>query len=244
MIIAICDDDNQELLQISRLVVEYLDCGFVESNFEVRNFGSSIDLLAQLETGKHYDIYILDVIMPNMNGIELAAEIRSRDQVAKIIFLTSTSEFAVDSYSVDAFSYLVKPIHKDRLFSVLDKACRDIRSGLKQYIVVKTQSNLSKVFLHELVYVEVLGRTVYFHQNGRMTLESTTTISQVEASLSVDKHKRFIKPHRSYIINLDHIKHLSQDGLTTTNGILIPVSRNVFRGVKQAYINHSFTVVD
>ncbi|MGE5371906.1 MAG: LytR/AlgR family response regulator transcription factor [Solirubrobacterales bacterium] len=242
MRIAICDDNAQELLQISLLVDEYLSSGFAEGKIEVLRFGSSMDLIDQIESGKHFDLYLLDIVMPIINGIELAAKIRNKDQVAKIIFLTSSSEFAVESYSVDAFYYLVKPIQKDRLFSVLEKASNNMHSGLKQYIVVKTQTSLSKVFLHELVVVEVIGRTVYFHLEGGTTLKSTSTISQVEADLLIDK--RFIKPHRSYIVNLDHIKCLSQDGFTTTSNMFIPVSRNAFKDVKQTYINHSFRAKD
>ncbi len=242
MKIAICDDDKQELLQISGFVDEYLSCGFAEGKLEVSKFGSSIKLLAQIENGKHFAVFLLDVMMPAINGIELAAEIRKKDQVAKIIFLTSSSEFAVESYSVGAFNYLLKPIQKDRLFSVLEKACSDIDSGLKQYISVKAQTGLSKVFFHELIYVEVMGRTVYFHQKDGLTIESTSTISQFEALLLLDK--RFIKPHRSYIVNLDYIKNLSPNGLTTTSELFIPVSRNVFKEVKQAYINYSFQAED
>ncbi len=238
MKIAICDDDKQELFQISELVDEYLSYGLAEDKIEVHSFASSMKLLTQIESGKHFDIFLLDVIMPNINGIELAAEIRSRDQVAKIIFLTSSSEFAVESYSVSAFNYLLKPIQKDQLFSVLEKACNDILSGLKKFIIVKTPSSLSKVFLHELIYVEVIGRNICFHQKSGVTIESISTISQLEAVLLIDK--RFIKPHRSYIVNLDYIKNLSQDGFTTTSDLFIPVSRNVFKEVKQAYINHSF----
>jgi DNA-binding LytR/AlgR family response regulator len=238
MKIAICDDDIQELIHISRLVNEYLSYGFTESKTEVHPFESSMKLLTQVETGIQFDIFLLDVIMPNITGIKLAAEIRKMDQVAKIIFLTSSSEFAVDSYSVGAFNYLLKPIEIEPLFSVLEKACKDILSGLKQYIVVKTPANLSKVFLHELIYVEVTGRTVCFYQKGGIALESTSTIAQVEAILLLDK--RFIKPHRSYIVNLDYIKNLSLEGFTTTSDLFIPVSRNVYKEVKQAYINYSF----
>jgi DNA-binding LytR/AlgR family response regulator len=237
MKIAICDDDNQELLYISRFMEEYMNC-FAEEKMEFCPFASSMDLLAQLESGQYFDVFLLDIVMPKINGIELATEIRKNDQVAKIIFLTSSSEFAVDSYSVGAFNYLLKPIHKDKLFSVLDKACQDISSSSKQYIFVKTQTNLSKVFLYELIYVEVIRRTVCFNLKGGVKLESTSTISQVEAVLLLDK--RFIKPHRSYIVNLDYIKNLSADGFTTTSDLFIPVSRNVFKSVKQAYINHSF----
>lgn len=242
MKIAICDDDKRELIHIIQLLDEYSNCGLTEGKIEVEVFGSSMHLFDQIEKGKHFDVFLLDIIMPVINGMELATEIRSKDKVAKIIFLTSTSEFAVESYSVDAFNYLLKPLQKDKLFSVLEKAANDICSELKQYIVVKTKTILSKVFLHQLIYVEVKGRTVYFNQKNGVIIESTCTISQVESLLLI--YKRFIKPHRSYIVNLDYIKSLSQDGIITTNDMFIPVSRNIFKEVKQAYINYSFKEED
>jgi len=242
MKIAICDDNQQELLHISQLVDEYLSCGLAEEKIEISRFESSMKLFAQIESGEHFDVYLLDIIMSDINGIELAAEIRKRDQVAKIIFLTSSTEFAVESYSVSALNYLLKPIQKDKLFSILEKACNDIGSGMKQYIVIKTPTSLSKVFLHELIYVEVMGRTVFFHQKSGITIESTSTISQVEAVLLTDK--RFIKPHRSYLVNLDYIKHLSPAGLMMNTDQLIPISRKVFKAVKQAYIDYSFRAED
>ncbi|MBV7276145.1 response regulator transcription factor [Clostridium sp. PL3] len=238
MKIAICDDDEQELIHINQHLDEYFNCGFSKDKIKVSRFQSSMQLLDLIEKGKHFDVFLLDVIMPDINGIDLATEIRSKDQVAKIIFLTSTSEFAVESYSVDAFNYLLKPIQKDKLFTVLEKVCNDIYSDLKPYILLKTKISLSKVFLHHLVYVEVSGRTVYFNQINGATLEITSTISQIETVLLINKH--FIKPHRSYIVNLDYVKNLSQDGITTTNDVFIPISRNVYKNVKQAYINHSF----
>jgi len=114
--VAVCDNDKQELLQINRLVDEYVSCGFAEGKIEVHSFERSMKLLDQMESGEHFDIFLLDIIIPRLNGIELAAEIRSSDQVGKIIFLTSFLEFAVDSYSVGAFNYLLKPIKKDQLF--------------------------------------------------------------------------------------------------------------------------------
>jgi DNA-binding LytR/AlgR family response regulator len=236
MKIAICDDDKQELLQINKLVNEYLNYGFPKGEIEVLSFGNSMELITQIEDGKHFDVFLLDIIMPTINGMELAAEIRRSDNVAKIIFLSSSSEFAVKSYSVGAFNYLLKPIQKDKLFSVLEKACTDICEAQKQCIVVKTRNSLSKIFFHELIYVEVMGRTIYFYRKNGVVIESTASISQIEAALLIDN--RFIKPHRSYIVNLDYIKTLSKYSFITTNNQLIPVSRNVFKEVKQAFFNY------
>ncbi len=160
MRIAICDDNKQELLQINQLMDEYAGNGSSENKLEVQSFGCSLDLVAQLEKCKPFDIFLLDVVMPGMNGIELAAEIRSKDQVAKIIFLTSSAEFAVESYSVGAFNYLLKPIQKDKLFSALEKIENKICSSLKQYIVVKTLTGLDKIFKHDLTYIEALHASI------------------------------------------------------------------------------------
>lgn len=238
MKIAICDDDKGELLKIHQFVDEFSSCYFSENKIAVHNFQSSMELIAQLESGVIFDIFLLDVIMPGINGMELAADIRSIDQVAKIIFLTSSHEFAVDSYSVGAFNYLLKPIQKDKLFSVLEKASSSILSEMKKCILVKTQSGMAKILMHEIIYVDVIGRDIFFHQINGIVTKGVSTISQVEALLLPDK--RFVKPHRSYIVNLDYIKNLSQEGFTTTSSNFIPVSRNVFKNVKQAYINYSF----
>ncbi|MEA1962145.1 MAG: LytTR family DNA-binding domain-containing protein [Bacillota bacterium] len=238
MKIAICDDDKQELWEIIRLVEEYFSASLTDEKIEVCRFESSLALNKQLEGGKHFDVFLLDVIMPTINGIALAEKIRKTDQVAKIIFLTTSPEFAVKSYSVDAFHYLLKPIEKVKLFSVLEKACSDICSDLQQYIAVKTQNSLTKLFFRELIYVEVIEKTVYFYQKSGVTIKSSTTLSQVEAVLLKDK--RFIKPHRSYIVNLDYIKDLSQKGFTTTSDLFIPITRSAFKEVKQVYIKHLF----
>lgn len=242
MKIAICDDNKQELIKIGQFVDEYISCGFAQREMEVRSFESSTELINQLERGKHFDIFLLDIIMPGLNGMELASEIRLKDQVSKILFLTSSPEFAVESYSVGAFHYLLKPVQKDKLFSVLKKADKDICNSMKKCIVVKTQTGIFKMFLGDLIYVEVMGRTIFFHQTNGDIIAGNSTISQVEAVLLEDK--RFIKPHRSFIVNLDFIKNLSQDGFTTTSSVLIPISRNVFKEVKQLYINYSFQEED
>jgi DNA-binding LytR/AlgR family response regulator len=242
MKIAICDDDKRELLQIRKFVDEFLIYDFAEVKIEINSFESSIELIKQIESDKCFDIYLLDIIMPGISGMELAADIRRKDQVAKIIFLTSSPEFALESYSVGAFNYLLKPIQKDKFFSVLGKAINAIYSGMKKYIIVKTQIGMFKIFMHEIIYVEVIGRTTFFHQTNGVVIEGISRISQVETLLLIEK--RFIKPHRSYIVNLDYIKNLSQDDFTTTSNHLIPISRNVFKEVKQNYINYSFQEED
>ena len=111
MKIAVCDDDNKEL----DIIKNYLNIYQTDNNtsFTVKYFNSSVELASTAGFEK-FDIYFLDIIMPVMDGLALAREIRTFDKSAPIIFLTSSKEFAVDSYTVKAFNYLVKPIQIGR----------------------------------------------------------------------------------------------------------------------------------
>ena len=237
MKIAVCDDDKQELLQIEQYVKEYLNECPKDYTAALFLFNSSADILAQIENGRHFDLFLLDVIMPGMNGIELAARIRETDALTRIIFLTSSPEFAVESYSVGAFHYILKPIQKNRLFPVLEKACSDHFSTPQQSILVKSQGTIIKIPLQDLVYVEVVGRTLNFKKKDGSLTQCLGTLSETETLLLADK--RFIKPHRSYIVNMDYIKDLSQHGITA-GSLCIPVSRNTFKEIKQSYLDYFF----
>lgn len=238
MKIALCDDDKEHLSRIYQLVTEFLKTCFSEDKIEIHSFGNGLDLLAQIERGIYYDVMLLDVMMPGLNGIELATEIRYHDEVAKIIFLTSSPDFAVDSYSVSAFHYLMKPVQKDKLFTVLKKACELKSDLLQESIIVKAQTGLTKILFHELIYLEVLGRTICYHMKNGNVLKSIGTISQLESLLLSES--RFIKSHRSFIVNLDFVKNLSADGFSMTNEARIPISRKAYKEVKEKYIEHAF----
>lgn len=117
MKIAICDDDRNELLQIQTLLDLYAQERQME--FIVKEYHSSFEL-ASAAANETFQIYLLDVLMPVLNGIDLAREIRLMDKAADILFLTSSPEFAVESYMVKASNYLLKPVQKEILFQALD----------------------------------------------------------------------------------------------------------------------------
>lgn len=116
--IAFCDDDQTVLDQLSALLEKYRAQRCVQ--IQCTAFHSPLDLLAEIEKGTRYDILFLDVIMPAENGITAAKEIRQHDNVVKIIFLTSSAEFAVESYVVGAYFYQLKPIWEDSFFRLTD----------------------------------------------------------------------------------------------------------------------------
>ena len=131
--IGICDDDLSVLGQIQRMMDHYR----VSRNEEMvtLTFQSPLELIHEIERGRRFDILLMDVLMPGENGMEAAKEIRRYDTAVRIIFLTSSQEFAVDSYKVGAFFYQLKPILEESLFRLLDSAIAECaRSRLSSKI--------------------------------------------------------------------------------------------------------------
>src|SRR5574344_1361863 len=119
MRIVTCDDDQAVIDNIKAIIFRNDQA---PKDIELTSYSNSTKLLSALEDGKDYDIFLLDILMPEINGMELAKAIRRTDKTSLIIFLTSSPEFAVDSYDVNAFGYLLKPVSETKLFALLSKA--------------------------------------------------------------------------------------------------------------------------
>ena len=147
--IAFCDDDQTVLDQLSALLEKYRAQRCVQ--IQCTAFHSPLDLLAEIEKGTRYDILFLDVIMPAENGITAAKEIRQYDNVVKIIFLTSSAEFAVESYVVGAYFYQLKPIWEDSFFPLMDSVMAACRRAEPRSLVLRCKSGISRIELEKLL---------------------------------------------------------------------------------------------
>ena len=116
--IAFCDDDAALLHQMQDFLEQYRTLRGVQ--LELFPYTKPMELLADIEAGVRFDVLFLDVLMPGINGINAAREIRRYDQSVRIIFLTSSAEFAVESYTVGAYFYQLKPIWQESFFRLLD----------------------------------------------------------------------------------------------------------------------------
>lgn len=234
MRIAICDDDKEELARISSFLDKYQR----EHNASLtyKAFHSGVELLSTVRSGD-FALYLLDVIMPAVNGVEVAKEIRSFDTEAKIVFLTSSPEFAVASYTVKAMDYILKPVEEGRLFGVLNELMTDSQKP-QEGLTVKAKSGITRILFSRLVYVEVVNKQVYFHLSDNSVREITARLSEFEQPLLA--RPEFMRVHRSYIVNLFQINELTANGLTTHQGNRIPVSRALYKEVRDAYVKQLF----
>ena len=171
---AFCDDDQTVLDQLSALLEKYRAQRCVQ--IQCTAFRSPLDLLAEIEKGTRYDILFLDVIMPAENGITAAKEIRQYDNVVKIIFLTSSAEFAVESYVVGAYFYQLKPIWEDSFFRLTDSVIAECRRADQRSLILRCKTGISRIDLDQLLYCKVLGRTLLFHLVDGTVLQDATEL--------------------------------------------------------------------
>lgn len=232
MRIAVCDDDDRELAHLMKLITEYgLSRG---ENNECSYFNNSTDFLCDMKGGE-YDVILLDVLMPGINGIGVACELRERDKNVKLIFISSSLEFAVESYRVGAFYYLLKPAASASLFPLLDKVQSELFMQKEQGIVLRDRKGVVMITFAELEYVEVINKTVSFHMSDGVIREVTVALSDIEEKLL--SRFEFIKTHRSYIVNLKFVQYIGANCIVTKNGYDVPVSRRRRNQIQDAYVH-------
>jgi len=234
--IAFCDDELSVLDELRVLLDQYR----VERNLEVEYtaFQSPLELLAEIEKGARFDILFLDVIMPGETGIDAAAEIRNYDNNVKIIFLTSTPEYAVQSYTVGAYFYQIKPIWAESFFRLMDSAVAACEKEHADSLILRCKSGITSIELRRLEYCEVIHRTLFIHLTSGKVLESIGSLD--ELSRQLEPSGIFLRPHRSYLINLDCIQNLSYRCITMSSLAEIPLSRGKYHEVKDAYLARAF----
>ena len=199
MNIAICDDEKniRELLEdkVKKLY----------PNARIICFSSGEELLLFEE---HIDILLLDIQMPEINGMETAVELRKKDKKMILIFVTAAEEYVFQAFDVGAFHYLVKPINDERFAQILNKAVKELRSkrvetckNEDKYLMINSGGVHIKVMLEDIVYAEVFNRKIVIHKMDE-NIEYYGKMSDLEALTGDD----FFRPHRAYLVKLKYVE--------------------------------------
>jgi len=182
---------------------------------------------------ERFTLYLLDVLMPGMTGMDAAREIRSFDAAADIIFLTTSPGFAYESYGVRAAEYLLKPINAKLLYPVLDKLyLRDQKP--QDGLTVKSNGMLVRLPFSQLSYVEVNGKHLFFNMADGTVYEVAASMREYEGALLA--RPEFMRVHRSYIVNMLQAEKLSPAGVITFSGHNVPVSRLLYGQLQKDYL--------
>lgn len=240
MRIAACDDDLKFLQELSGLLNQYGE--EYHCNIEYKTYTNPLELVSQIEKGIHYDVILLDVFMPGINGIQCAKDIRRFDNFVKIVFLTSSTEFAIESYAVRAYQYILKPVQKENLFLTLRLLEKEAETVEKNIFVLKSKTGITKISLFKLEYCEVINRKIILHLSNGEECECNLRMNELEEKLK--NFEMFLKPHRSFLINMDYIQTMTTHSIIMECGMKIPVPREKYAQIKQAYMEYVFQSSD
>lgn len=234
--VAFCDDEVSTVENLCVLLDKY--CVLRDREIDYTVFHSPLDLLEEIEKGTRFDILFLDIIMPGENGIDTAVEIRKYDGNVKIIFLTSSSEYAVQSYTVGAYFYQLKPVCEEEIFRVIDSAISACDKEQTNSLILRCKSGITRIELRNFEYCEVIHRTLFIHLTNGKVLESIGSLD--ELSRLLEPYGRIIRPHRSYLVNLDYVQNLSYRAITMSCLAEIPIPRGKYQELKDRYFEYAF----
>lgn len=233
--LVICDDENIQLNITKKLVDEWITKNNLDAITYIYNHPDKL-LLEQDNTKFH--IYILDIVMPMINGIELGTQIRRMDSDAQIIFTTSAAEYALDSFAANPTDYIVKPIDKNKLFNSLDLCLSKIDGTDDKTFAVKTSDGLRIIPYNMIICCERTGKTVTFLLTTGEEVESLSIRESFsEYLISLLKDKRFLQPHVSFVINMAKVEKLDKKGFTLRLDKFVPVSAKQYTDVRNYYLD-------
>ena len=232
--IAICDDEKEFRDAAERMLKLYMEDKAVPFQADVFNVPSA--LVDMTEKGTIYDIYLLDIYMPGVTGMSIATELRSRNVKSPVIFLTSSTDHALEAFGVDATHYLLKPYTKDSFYVGMDKAMQSITSHKGDSIVLKVDNEYRSIPVSQIIYCEAEDKyqRLYLENGEKMLIR----ISGTELYKLLSEFDSFYRCGRAHIINLNHISRVTPDGAVFKNSMQLSLPHTVLAGLKKAFFDY------
>ena len=230
MNILICDDVKADADRLEELLANS------EISLSTVVFADAKDALEYIRSGASVDVCFLDIIMPDINGVELANILRDEGWQGYIVFLSTSKDFGPETYTVKAFSYLIKPASNESVREVLHDIIHAQNAQKKtdtEGISVRGVGQTRFVLFKEISYIEAANQNVIFRLINSSELKMRSTFAEIAASLLEDT--RFVQCHRSYIVNMNDIVSVKNNDFIMQNGIKIPIARS-FADAKLRYI--------
>lgn len=229
--IAICDDEQMDLDIIIKYLNELKRASF---QLEIVPFTNGEELIKVYQSGRRFDLIILDMLMEPINGIETARDIRTYDTNVPILVVTATVEFAMDGYQVNVYRYILKPLDKEYFLKEVQSVLKLVAREQTEYFNFTNERGLSKIKLSEIYYFESNVRTITICTlTGKVSF--TGKISEVEEQLAT---QNFIRPHKSYVVNLKHIRNIFKDVITMENSEELPLSKHKSRELRLHFLEY------
>lgn len=225
--LAVCDDNVSHIQYIRELTLQWAAAAGVQ--VQVSGFPSAEAFLFAYEAERDFDLLLLDVEMGGMDGVSLARAVRRENEDIQIVFISGYADYIADGYEVSALHYLTKPVEREKLFQVLERAAKR-RKGPETLLTLQLPGEVVRVPLSEIRYLDVLHNHVTVHGERDYTVKRP--LGELEALLD----GRFFRIGRSCILNLAYVRRASRQTVELTGGISLPLPRGQYEKLNRAII--------
>ena len=226
--IAICEDSDTDRQYIAGLT----ECWSAKAGdvVKVSEFASAEQFLFHYAEKKDYDILLLDIEMGEMDGVTMAKKLRQENDTIQIVFVTGYSDYISEGYDVAALHYLMKPVKKEKLFEVLNRAVEKLTKNEK-VLNLEAGGEMMRIPIWQIRYADVYGNYVTIHAEEEIKVKMT--LGELEKELD----DRFYRVGRSVIVNLTRISRVTRTEIRLNSDERLPLPRGAYEGVNRAIIN-------
>ena len=236
--VALCDDETGCHETTEKLLAEYKQKNS-SVFFELASFSSGRELLDYIDANQTFDIYILDIVMPGINGIQLGTALRERGDEGLIIYLTFSPDFAVESYSTDALHYLLKPIDNSQFFQCMDKAVSRLNRSLLETVSIKTPDSTRIVPIRDILYAERVNYRIRYYLNDGTVIDGVTFNGSFQNAVSpLIAYSDFLSVGSSFAVNLYYVTEVTKSDMLLTGNHHVPIPRRVHEMVKSKWADY------
>lgn len=227
MRVAICDDEKIMQQNLVKLLDEYAQIRNID--LVIDKFDNGVSLL---RSSQEYEIIFMDYQMKDIDGMETSRFIREKNKKCVIIFVSAYPEIAVDSYEVNTFRFIVKPIKKEKLFKAIDDYLTSI--DFDNLLVLKTHEGIWKMNMSDIVYAEAKGKHTIIRTIDK-TYEVHIHLKKIEEQLPTEK---FFRCQRAYVVGFEHIDNHSNTEIYFDNGERAQIGKTYSVRFKKAFQNY------
>lgn len=217
--VAIVDDDSTIRKRIDEIVKQYMDA--ITEPCQIREYGGTENLMLDLEQGAYFDLFLLDVEMPNMTGLDMARAIRRYYPDPAIIYITNHMQYAYEAFEVNAFRYISKDRLEEKLREALELVIPRVQEQEKSCYIIRYYQDIQVLLLRDIYYMEKKGKYVIFHHSRGESRDRKTLKEVLKEIASED----FIEVGRDYAVNVRHLIAVENRELILRGNLVLPVSR-------------------
>ena len=225
--VAICDDSVNDAEFVKTILLSWANERMHEVRADV--FPSAESFMFEYDENKRYDILLLDIEMGRMDGVTMARHVRAENKAVQIVFITGYSDYIAEGYDVEALHYLMKPVNREKLYNVLDRAVEKLELS-ERCLNLELSGEMMRIPVYEILYLDVNRNYVTIHADKDYTVKRT--LAEFEAELG----SGFSRIGRAMIVNLKHIRRVRKTELHLSNGVVLPLPRGAYEPLNRAII--------